>query len=386
MQSGGSATWSSHQQQLILLLQEKIYKLLRNLNVVEHEWLSGFIHYKTGLTKVTPDNLDTIMNSLSFNDLALINYHQKLNLIKRDVSPNMNIDKINQYISDEQLFLGYSFMIGDKIYNHNSDNIYWIFSVDKVFTGILVILMIHNGIINEKDLFEPIGLDKEVIEQLSSDVIKRLRTTTFLDVMTHNAGLLDYLSKYGEALKDNENIKTPIEPEDFLKYADTDVSDDYQIYSNLGLLLVQLAVKHYYNKKFSSNLSYNDILYQYVINVVKLPSFSTFKPKNATYTHNDNVVAQKSKIGYWMSSSDLLRFGIWLRELCMDDDIYKLIRQYGTEFYGGAVDNAIHHGGSFESYGDATFIVYLDRKLIISMLSDMPDATNTLFNAMMIFN
>ncbi len=55
-------------------------------------------------------------------------------------------------------------------------------------------------------------------------------------------------------------IEFPIEPEDFLIYADKNVLDKKEIgnYSNLGILLVSLSLKYYY-KKTKTNLCYNQI-------------------------------------------------------------------------------------------------------------------------------
>jgi len=74
-------------------------------------------------------------------------------------------------------------------------------------------------------------------------------------------------------------------------------------------------LKYYYNKKNKTDLSYNQILDKYIINKIKLKSFSISKQKyNAVFpvAHDDltKYVNGSHATSYWLSTSDLCKFGI----------------------------------------------------------------------------
>ena len=104
-----------------------------------------------------------------------------------------------------------------------------------------------------------------------------------MQCIKHEAGLKDYLNKYHKELikcySNKLDYPNPINPEDFLVYADKDVLDKNQIgkrnYNNLDILLVSLSLKYHYNMKTNKKLSYNDILDLYLINKLKLKSTKT---------------------------------------------------------------------------------------------------------------
>jgi hypothetical protein len=83
----------------------------------------------------------------------------------------------------------------------------------------LALLMIENGVFKEADLDKPIQLDKTVISTLPKTVQQQLTKVTPHQMMTHTAGLGDYLGKNGEAISQGKgkDVRTP---EDFLVFAE----------------------------------------------------------------------------------------------------------------------------------------------------------------------
>ena len=148
----------------------------------------------------------------------------------------INESKILEYITIKNFVVDYSIK--------NEENIYAMHSVGKIFTGILVMLFLKYKIISETTLLKPIELPNIVMNKLSQKVQTRLKETTFYDCMTR-AGLKDYLENYVKYLgtKDSKYI---YEPEDFIQFADKDVLD-HENYSNLGMLLVGISLKHIIN-------------------------------------------------------------------------------------------------------------------------------------------
>ena len=198
-------------------------------------------------------------------------------------------------------------------------------------------LLENMGIINDEELNMPIKVDEYVLNKLSKDVKNRLKNVSMLQCIKHEAGIKNYMDNYHNKLIDCFNQKkefpNPIEPEDFLIYADKDVLQEKEIdkynYSNLGILLIALSLKYYYNSINKTNLSYNQILTKYIIDKIKLKSFNITKPKlNSVFpiAHDDltKYVNGSPATSYWMSSNDLCKFGIWINKLFNSNklDIY----------------------------------------------------------------
>ena len=121
----------------------------------------------------------------------------------------------------------------------------------------MLVLLYNDNIISDNELHIPIKLDETVLNKLSKDVKDRLQNVSILQCIKHESGLKDYMNKYHNKLIECSNQKkefpNPIEPEDFLIYVDKNVLDKKEIgkynYSNLGILLVALSLKYYYNNK-----------------------------------------------------------------------------------------------------------------------------------------
>ena len=245
---------------------------------------------------------------------------------------------IDDIIKNNNFNVSYYIDYNNKILKSNPNKIYPIHSVSKLFTNIMLVLLYTDNIISNEEINNQIILEKNVLNKLSKNVKDRLKNVSLLQCIKHQAGLKDYLNNYHKQLIKCYNNKVtypdPIEPEDFLIYADKTVFDkigEYN-YSNLGILLVALSLKYHYNKKNNTNLSYNDILDLYIIKKIKLNSFSitqtcligpskgddriTKPNKNAMYPlENDDLTRYVNGIpasGYWLSSKDLCKFGITL--------------------------------------------------------------------------
>ncbi len=259
------------------------------------------------------------------------------------------MDKIvNKIMTDNILDVSYSINYNDMTINKNQNKIYPIHSISKLFTNIMLALLYNDGIINHVELNMPMELNKMIRNKLSKDVKERLNNVSILQCIKHEAGLRDYMKNYHDRLiycyENQIKFPNPIEPEDFVIYADKNVLDKKEIgkynYSNLGILLVALSLRYYYNRKNKTDLSYNQIIYKYIINKAKLKSFSITIPNN-----NDAVfpticddltkyVNGSPASGYWLSPNDLCVFGIWIKKLFNSyPKIKKCIKEYELDIY-----------------------------------------------------
>ena len=94
-----------------------------------------------------------------------------------------------------------------------------------------------------------------------------------------------------------------------------------------------------YNKKNKTNLSYNQILNKYIINEIKLESFSITLPKNNAVfpiAQDDltKYVNGSPATSYWLSSNNLCKFGIWINKLFNSNKkIKKCIKENKLDIY-----------------------------------------------------
>jgi CubicO group peptidase (beta-lactamase class C family) len=271
-------------------------------------------------------------------------------------------------------------------YSEDSQCSYAMHSVGKVFTGMLTIVMMRDGILSEKELNEP--LNQDFIESLTLPISVKKHLlenhVTLHQLMTHKAGLGDYLEEYGNTISSGK-IPEMNKVEDFLQFAEANIYPvGKERYSNLGILLVGLAVKHAYEKK-NGACEYPELLSKYIIDKVGIPSFSSKKPeKNAKYNGEDSIapcIVGSPAGGYWITSEDLAKFGQWIYKSCKEDPkLLELIKKYGQEFYNEE-HNIISHGGAIPS-SSAFLSVVLETGAVIATLSDQPDMAFEL-NSMM---
>ncbi|MDP1835424.1 MAG: serine hydrolase domain-containing protein [Chlamydiales bacterium] len=247
-----------------------------------------------------------------------------------------------------------------------------IHSVGKVFTGVLMMKMIKNEIVDEKILDKPVQLEdhvKEIIADKSPVLAKHLEKTSLRELMLHQSGLGDYLGNYQDAIESALESNTPIpevkRPEEFLQFANDDIealdlSAGEQRYSNLGILLVGLAIQSHYNEKNKDvegyqHKSFDEILKKEVFDSAGI-KVSLNKPENAIYNEKTDPVAAHLCAtpggGHWTSAEDLQKFGKWLCQEVHQEDmeapnsLYQILERNGGEFYGGGV---IGHAGAINS-------------------------------------
>lgn len=309
-----------------------------------------------------------LFKHLSIEDLGIINQEEQLNIMPELIDKPIKVTPLflrdlKDYIRDTHFSGVISISDGISIYTIASDNInkperpIAIHSIGKVFTGVLLLKLIEEGKISEEVLNQPIKLSPDVINSLSPDVQKQLKTTTLLELMLHKGRLGDYLGNYLDAidnsLKTNSAMPKIDHPKDFLKYADKGLSEhigpDGFSYSNLGLLLVGLSIEELYNKDEKNKLTYPQILDRFVISPSQINTFETTRPKEARFNEKDPVaphIVGGPAGGYWCTVKDLQKFGDWLGDDSKRASFLRLLQDYGGEFYS---NREISHGGSIQS-------------------------------------
>lgn len=251
-------------------------------------------------------------------------------------------DDIFQYIKDKELSIVAltGSAVTDKVTSIcSSDNrpedIFSIHSVGKVFTGILAMRMLSEGIISEKDFaVNPIQLDESVYKSLqhAPKVRDRLNEITLHQALTHQAGLGvgkdvpsgDYLNKYGHDIESG-NIEPKEKIADFLPYVFNQVTpkNEYH-YSNTGMLLGSLSLEYLYNKyrlehpeKKLEQLDFDGLMQKYVIEPAKLTYFQNTPPDKFKYNQvetNAKSFAGSPAGGSFTTAGDLKMFSTWLYE------------------------------------------------------------------------
>jgi len=370
---GGKSLFSINEQKLF---NDNITKMAKKIvKIKDKTKLIDFINKNSNKNYTEEDftivnNIEKILNSLRMLDLININSGEHFNIFKIK-KPNINKKDIEEYISEKKLDLSYSMNDNGKIITNTKDEIYGMHSIGKVFTGFLIMLLLDGEIITQKNINAPLQLDKEVRNKLPKIILDRLEETTPLDVMTHMAGLTNYLSNYMNELSIN-NKENPIEPEDFIKYINPDVKEKNKYnYSNTGLLLCGLSVKHLYNKKLKENKSYNQILEKYIIKPAKLKTFSINKPEKAVFNKSGTEIAEflngSPAGGYWISPNDLAKFGVFILEQVKEKPkTKKYIKKYGGEFY---YKNIISHSGGIKG-SNCWLTVYLNRNISVAIMDN----------------
>lgn len=302
--------------------------------------------------------------------------------INNQIGGGINKNMINKIITDNNLNVSYSIYYNNITINKNQNKIYPIHSISKLFTNIMLVLFYNDNIINDDELNIPIKIDETVFNKLSKDVKNRLKIVSILQCIKHETGLKNYMDNYHnkliECFEQKKDFPNPKDPEDFLIYADKNVLDKKEIckynYSNLGILLVALSLKFYYNKKNKTNLSYNQILTKYIIDKIKLKSFSISKPNyNAVFpiAQDDltKYVNGSPATSYWMSSNDLCEFGMWINKFFNSNKkIKKFITENKLEIYWKSPLRLGHWG--FLQTSSSCLETYLKKNITIAILSN----------------
>lgn len=313
-----------------------------------------------------------------------------------DLEDYIQVKEIDKKATSTAIITGNSENIIKPYYeNEQSESVFAMHSVGKVFTGVLVLLMLRKGIITEdhlnKDVYSLLGAVKE---SLPPDVKAHLKKVTLYQAMTHCAGLgnqesnADYLQRYTQSIAEslgNNKVPQPINTiEAFLPFAfpENEAFKPSNIgkkeYSNTGILLVGLVIKNLY-QAFSKNNHllkikgeddlYQAILQHFILKPANITSFSTTMPKNGKFNQKELSLAyiQGSPAGgYWITASDLARFGSWVYLQCKNDpELRTLLEKYGEEFY---TNGLINHKGDVEK-GSAYLSVSLNNGHTVAVLN-----------------
>jgi CubicO group peptidase (beta-lactamase class C family) len=316
---------------------------------------------------------------------------------KLDLKVNAeDIAKIRQYMSDTNISAVIALGNAKKQEltviasgGNKTSDIFGLFSVSKILTGILVFKMLSGDkkVLQEKDLTtKGIKLDTKVMEALPKIIQERLKEVTLHQLMTHMAGIGDYAENANAEIQ--RRIDTG-EPQirsmgDLLRLIEYMLYPiDQTHYSNAGILLLGFALEHAYNTKHSGEppLSYNDILKKYLLDVIGMDNFSFAMPKSTEehqvkYNLMDNIAPHwigNPAGGNWITVTDLVKFGQWLYDEYAKNPAFKdFLATYGREFYS-ANNQVIGHGGASRS-SSSDFMVSLKTGTIIATLSNQPDA------------
>lgn len=265
-----------------------------------------------------------------------------------------------------------------------------IHSLGKVFTAMLLMKMIRDGIIIKKDVLEkPIQLDNDVLSQLSDDVRDRLQYATFKQIMTHHSGLGNYLTKQFIMI-DKANTQSALIPlvhnsRELLKFSDKHVEklDNFH-YSNLGFLLLGLSIENHYNnylkKEGKPSVTIDEIMQSFALDEVKMILFSPYIPSEGARFNSENPYLKylygSPAGGHWTTSADMQKFAFWIQNECHKDPAFKeLIKEHGEEFYDKESD-AIIHSGDLPT-DSSWFYCSLKNDTSICILSDQGGRTAT---------
>ena len=247
-------------------------------------------------------------------------------------------------------------------------------SIAKIFTGTLALMTMSPDDLKDKIKLSPTILS--FLEKEKKEVYDHLKKPTLFQTMNHDGGFGDYLGEYQKAVADAlEKKETPpiiSTPEDFLKYADTTTYPlDSGIYSNLGILLVALAVQHKCEDKPYEQLLKELILTPAAINISKS------KPDGGKFNESDpckGMITGGPSGGYWITAKELTKLGRWLQGKCMPpkkgekSEFLSKLELYGKEFYIRE-DEEIHHNGNSVS-GSSFLSSFLKSGVTIAVLSD----------------
>ncbi len=174
-------------------------------------------------------------------------------------------------------------------------------------------------------------------------------------------------------------------PEDFLQYAHDkifplDEKGGKEHYSNVGTLLVGLAIMHHYNKDKvdAEKKSYNQILEENIIKPAGMEMFLTANPGNAC-TNPSDVIAPHicgSPAGcYWTTQNDLQKFGQWICKEWKNSQFQESVKKHGGEFYDSKTGE-IRHGGNIPTASAYLSVFPQQEKVVVALSNQQLRAVN----------
>ncbi len=352
-------------------------------------------HFARAIEEKAYESFAGLFSALTLNELRIINNGERLGLpildrAKVPVVRPASIPLLQEYLRDKGYSAAVSIVSDGDSYTLASEDVdskktFAIHSVGKVLTGVLMLRMLQEGVVSEEDLDKPVQLDPSVLESLSDEVREKLKTVTLKQLMLHQSGLRDYLMHYfaaiEEALDKEEPVPAIASCHDLLGFADTEVDEEPR-YSNLGILLVGLAIEHAYRSKREPK-SYEEILREFIVEPVGMTHFSAVRPSDAQFNLSDRLaphIAGSPAGGYWTTVEDLQKFGVWVNRRCQTDaEFLHLMEAHGGEFYSPERRELAHDGGIPSA--SAFLVSDLDSGTTIAVLSLQGAMASQLSNA-----
>ncbi len=300
-----------------------------------------------------------------------------------------------------------------------ADPVLAIHSVAKVFTGILLMKYLHEGISNdeqsgepvikETDLDMPIDLDEMVLQQLSPEVQAHLKNVTLRQVMLHQSGLGDYFdNENGVSAAIEKQLDQQLSPPhittslELLKYGDQHLETIGQRrYSNFGMLLLGFAIEKKYQDAQRAReelplLTIDQLMQRFAKDEIKMSVFESKRPENGQYNATEQRNPQREILtdkspeyikeyvsarfastagGYWTTNADLQKFAQWIQTKCANEPNFKrLIETHGAEFYS-TQKQAVEHSGLHAD--TAHFYTSLRNGTTITVLSPQGNSAAT---------
>ena len=280
--------------------------------------------------------------------------------------------------------------------SEDSKKVFSLHSVGKIFTGILMCNLISKGVVPEESLHK-IGIelgeekksqlpkDEEIKSQLPKSVQEQLTKVSLHQLMTHQANLPDYLGNYMDEIEGKidkgQKPDSPKEPQDFIKFSEGMKYDEKgnvktNNYSNVGILIVGLVALQHYNKdkEPSEKKTYNELLWDMIINPAGMENFSVNPPENGLFSDSSKShkhICGSPAGGYWASASDMKKFAEFIADRWQDEGFRDAIKKYGQEFYDSEKQTISHRGEL--GLGDGTssfFSLHLPSKTICVVASN----------------
>ena len=293
------------------------------------------------------------------------------------------IESIKQYTKDKDITV--SGIVGSVTLgihpccsdSYSTSDVFSTHSISKIFTGVLALRLLEEGIISTKDLVTPpIQVAPSTTAALVNhpQILERLEEVSLHQALTHYAGLGvgegapfgDYYGTYGlateAAIKDGKPTPEIHSIKDFISFipnqtaAAGTVGVDNWNYSNSGIVLAALSLEHLYNERRNKilerePLSFDEIMKKYVTGPTAA-NMSCFQasPQGLTVRHDAANPTAAHMIGspgggYFSTAEDLGKFAHWMYGKCQDPAFVELIGQYGQEFCPHPQSKTIEHAG-----------------------------------------
>lgn len=288
---------------------------------------------------------------------------------------------------------------------YNTTDVFTTHSITKLFTGVLALRLLEEGIITPDDLNSvilPTDLAKSKIsestinylENNKPEIEKRLKEVTLHQALTHYAGLGlgdkvakgDCHGNYRAAINAGEPASKISKLEDFLQFIPDQtlpagaVGDSNFNYSNSGFVVAGLSLEHLYNEKRDKAkepepLDFNDIMEKYVtgqkaagMNVFKQSAEGLNLRSDPKDLNAKNMVGSPAA-GYFTTADDLMNFARWMYHKCQDEKFVKLIEEFGQEFCPNPETKTLDHGGAFD-LSSAFFSLNWETGNVVIVLND----------------